>query len=650
MKIKHTLIQDKKSLLKYLKGFLASSSPCKFLDTETTGLGNDDELLGITLHRTGYVSSFIFVDTPYFKGIPIEDLRTVLNPILSEGEWIFHNGKFDCWVLGRVGFHIPKIGFDTMLAIHIHDPDLQKNMETRIKQDFNITKPKFNEVIGKHWNKIDWYLDTKPSQDKKSGEKIPPIITAKVLGKYAAWDGIATEMLYEKYSELIHKESLTKYRNKNGQWEREESQLQKVLYKIEIPLINVLREMKSCGVNIDRQRLFRMEEEILQSLGEVEESIFEEAGCVFNINSSKQKAEVLYEKMGLPILAETNGGSPSTDKHVLYDLAEEGYEIAKRLLKYSSMITLQTSFISKIPTLCDSDGRLRCSFNSAGTRTGRFSSNGPNLQNQPNNDKFPVREGFIATQDWLLAIGDYSQIEPRLFTHMSQDPGLINIYKKEGDIYQGIANDLSISRKQAKVVVLAVSYGIGPNKLAGTLGISAKEASQLINSGFYGEYKKFYNWKRWVEDSAQRKGYVVNMFGRIRRLPNAQLKGGARFAAMRQAVNTIVQGSAADMFKIGMVKLHEEFKNIFKGTPNFLMQVHDELIVEAPKNIVHDVYEVMKHTMENLLPLRIPIKFEGKVCHNWHQMKDDNDFGVLREELGINTNFLIINKLLDNEY
>ena len=645
---KYALIQHKKDLLDYLKGFTTDLSKFRYLDTELTGLKKADELLGITLHKEGYFPCFIFVDTPYFKGIPIEELREILDPILAEGLWVFHNAKFDKLVLQYNGFVLPEVEFDTILAIHIWNPDLDKNMENRLRLDLGIKKPTFAEIIGKKWDKINWYVDTKPSICKKTGDTLPPLITVKNFGKYGAWDGVATELLHRHYAPLVHDEYHTPYKDAKGKTVRDASDLSDILYRIEIPLIEVLRDMKHTGVKIDKPRLYRMDDEIQGGLERAKKAIYKTAKCEFNVNSGDQKATVLYEKMGLPILARTKGGKPSTKGDTLEALADQGHQIAKDLLAHSSIKTLHSSFIATIPGLCDADGRLRCSFNSTGTRTGRFSSNGPNLQNQPNNDEFPVREAFIADVGKLLVIGDYSQIEPRLFTHMSQDTALINIYKSHGDIYQGIANDLEITRKHAKLVVLSVSYGIGPDKLAGSLGITVKEAKQLINTGFYGEYPTFAKWKRWIENTAKRKGYVVNMFGRIRRLPNAKGYGAPFYKAMRQAVNTVVQGSAADMFKIGMIELHKVLKKEFNDQGKMLIQVHDELILEAVDYLAHDVFDRTVDVMENLLDLKVPIVFEGKVCHNWAQMKNDDDLGVLRSDIvkPLDTSFLLANNLL----
>ncbi len=614
MKIKFEIIKEEAHLVKFLKDFSTSGLPT--FDTETTSLNFNSQLLGITLYDGVKPPAFVYSNTPYLSGIPKNRLIELLNPIFLKGEWGAHNGLYDIWVLKCKGFNPPKLSDDSMIAIHLWDCELMKNLETRVKEDFKYSKPKFTEVIGKNWNRIDWIKDT------QSG-----LINHNNLAEYAAEDGFWTYQLIKKYVDKVVSPTIT-YKHK-GQTQEDSSRLLSLYKNIEMPLIEVLADMKYQGVKIDLKLLETLRFHVEQDIEALREEIYEEAGAIFNINSSQQKAKILYENLKLPVLSYTKGGSPATDSSTLEELANSGAPIAKLLTKYSEINKIYTGYILSIPNLVDSDGRLRCNFNSSGTKTGRFSSSDPNLQNQPNNDEYPIRKAFIAEEGNLLSIGDFSQIEPRLMSHLSQDEKLIKIYHEGGDIYQGIADDLKITRKQAKVVVLAISYGMGPAKLANSLGISEKEANQIIYKDFYGTYKTFANWKSWVEKEAEKKGYVTTMFGRIRRLPGIKSSNKSEFfGALRQAVNTVVQGSAADFCKLAMVKLHERFVKELDGRAHILLQVHDELVSEAPRADILKTKFLMEDVMENLLKFRVPIKFECKICNNWAEMKDDSFTGV----------------------
>jgi DNA polymerase-1 len=345
---------------------------------------------------------------------------------------------------------------------------------------------------------------------------------------------------------------------------------------------------------------------------------------VFNMNSPKQKAEVLFDKLKLPQTKATKSGGRSTDAAVLEDLAERGYEIAQHMVDYSTLQKLDSGYIKAIPRLINEDGRLRCDFNSGGTKTGRFSSSNPNLQNQPNNDDYPIRASFIPADGYDLAGADYSQIELRMMAHAAQDRKLMDAFWNGEDIHGRVARDLGIPRKGAKVVNFGVLYGMGPDKLARTLGISSKEAASIV-TGYESTYRGYARWKENTETFATKHKYVKTIFGRIRRLPDASNPRNrtAYFAALRQGVNTVIQGSSADLMKIAMCKVYNRFKRDNLDA-HILLTVHDELLIEASNAHIVEAYEVLVNEMESAVKLTVPIIAEGKICTNWSQMKDDD--------------------------
>jgi DNA polymerase-1 len=587
----YNIISSKESFEQYL----STVEDLLVFDTETTGLKINSNLLGISLYDTVRNPVFIPTNTYFGQGLSIKDIVDVCNRHFPRLKGIAHNCKYDLIVLKVNGISDINVVADTMIMVHTYNPDLQQNLETRIEEDFGYSKQTFSEIIGKSWEKIDW------KKDVKNG-----IIKLEQLAEYACEDVFYTYELYKKYKVLLEKDNL-----------------QKVHEKIEIPIAYVLRDMFIDGVYVDVDLLHSMGERVEKELSNLMKKIHDEAGCVFNINSSKQKAEVLFDKLRLPCNKQTKKGARATDTAVLEELAEKGYAIAKYMVEYSELQKLNSGYIQAIPRMVDADGRLRCNFNSCGTKTGRFSSNNPNLQNQPNNNKFPVRAAFRAPQGYKLIVLDYSQIELRMMGHASQDKLFTKAFFDKVDIHQKVANDLGIDRKGGKTINFAVLYGLGPENLSKKLNISVERAKQIIKS-YYDTYTGYASWKERTENFAKRNGYVRNLFGRIRRLPDAFSDNKALyFGALRRSVNTIIQGSSADLIKLAMIAIHREFKKRNLDA-RLLLQVHDELVAEAHESCAVEAYEIMVHLMENVVPLTVPIVAEGLICDTWADAKDDN--------------------------
>lgn len=557
-------------------------------DTETESLSIDAILLGISLYGAGVEPAFVPVDYYFDNTLSIHTIRSVFSELMPGRKAIAHNAKYDLGVFHWNKITAPEVIADTLAMVHCYDPDREKNLEKRVKEDFHIEKPTFKEIIGKNWDRIDWKSEA-------------PTLYLK-LAEYAAADAYYTYKLYKKYKPLLEQDDLLKIHD-----------------GIELPMAYLLHDMHKRGVRINVGALEEMGSRIGEASERITQNIYKEAGAVFNINSGPQKAKILYEKLGLPIYKHTGKGAPSTDADVLEKLAAKGYTIAEDLVKYSELQKLNSGYIQSIPRFVDHDGMLRCNLNSCGTRTGRFSSDHPNLQNQPNNDEFPIREAFIARPGYKLLCADYSQIELRVMAHVSQDERFTEAFWNGEDIHGRVAKDLGIERKHAKIVNFGVLYGMGPESLANFLKLTVKEASEMIRD-YENTYRGYAVWKAKTERKAARDGYVKTIHGRIRRLPGVTSSNkGAYYGALRQACNTVIQGSSADIIKLAMLRIFKEAQEV-----GLLIQVHDELLAEARESAAVDAYYQMVNIMENTVKLRVPLIAEGKILDNWSQMKNDN--------------------------
>lgn len=332
--------------------------------------------------------------------------------------------------------------------------------------------------------------------------------------------------------------------------------------------------------------------------------------------------------MGLPVLKATKSGGRSTDSDVMEMLADKGYKIAEYFVKYSEIQKLNSGYIQSIPALVDRHNVLRGDLNSNGTKTGRFSSQNPNLQNQPNNHDFPIRRAFIPRPGMVFLNYDYSQLELRVMAHVSQDKHFLEVFRNGEDPHGDVARRLGIPRRDAKVVNFGVLYGMGSEKLAKTINVSTKEADKIINVDYLRTYAGFAAWKVQTENFVKRHGFVKNIFGRIRRLPNAT-KGPLErtpkefYGALRQSINSPIQGSGADMVKLAMIKMATRFKE--EGIDaHLVLQVHDEVLVEVSIPDMYRAQEIVIDSMENAVKLSVPMLVDGKIITNWAEMKDDD--------------------------
>lgn len=603
---KGLLLSSARELEEYFEGL--ESGGLLTWDWETTGLEYDSIPLGLALHQRGKEPCFCPVDYFFTEAVSIGDVVELCNKYFPRFRMIGHNTKFDSMINIMQGIKDENcpIFADTLTMVHLYDPALDMQLETRVAEDFGYRKPTFSQKCEEafpgskrgqwKWSKINWSV---------SGNDLLSILAA-----YACEDAYWETKMYYHYRPKLDGDAM---------W---------VLENIEMPLVNILRDMKIRGVLIDVPFLRSLGEVVDVKLAELREAIYAEAGCVFNLQSSPQKQNILYDKMGLPVLKATKSGGRSTDSDVMEMLADKGYKIAEYFVKYSEIQKLNSGYIQSIPALVNRHNVLRGDLNSNGTKTGRFSSQNPNLQNQPNNHDFPIRRAFIPRPGMVFLNYDYSQLELRIMAHVSQDKHFLEVFRNGEDPHGDVARRLGIPRRDAKVVNFGVLYGMGSEKLAKTINVSTKEADKIINVDYLRTYAGFAAWKVQTENFVKRHGFVKNIFGRIRRLPNAT-KGPLErtpkefYGALRQSINSPIQGSGADMVKLAMIKMATRFKE--EGIDaHLVLQVHDEVLVEVSIPDMYRAQEIVIDSMENAVKLSVPMLVDGKIITNWAEMKDDD--------------------------
>ena len=410
--------------------------------------------------------------------------------------------------------------------------------------------------------------------------------------------------------------------------EIEKEGLAKLFYDIEMPLIEVLADIEIAGIKIDLPLMAGFSKELKKELAGIEKRIYFLAGEEFNINSPKQLQEILFEKLGLRTLKKTKTGF-STDVGVLEELALE-HELPKEILEHRTLSKLKNTYVDALPMLINPHtGRLHTSFNQTVTATGRLSSSDPNLQNIPIRGEWGkrIREAFIADEGHLLLSSDYSQIELRVLAHLSQDEGFLEIFKNDGDIHTRTACELfgitpenitSEMRRRAKTVNFGIVYGISPYGLSQQLGIHPEEAKFYIDTYFmrHSGVKNYIDTK--ISEAAET-GYVSTIFQRKRAIPELKSTNkNIRQLGERLAMNTPIQGSAADIIKIAMINIWRRLKKEGLRT-KMLLQVHDELLFEVPIKEKDKVQSLVREEMENAVKLDVPLKVDIGVGKNWSE-------------------------------
>ncbi len=531
-----------------------------------------------------------------YPGIPAQinkkDALTMLAQIFEDERLakIGHNLKYSIIILNQDGIHVKGPLFDTMIASYLINPNKPNHgLEEVALEYLSYRKKTFMEVINK-----------KSSFSEVSLEEA----TA-----YASENASLSLELKEVLFNALR-----------------ENALENIYLNIEMPLIYVLADMEEAGVKIDPTNLEGISKELERELGGIQRRIFFLAGEEFNINSPKQLSKVLFHSLGFQPRKRTKTGY-STEIGVLEELAESD-ELPREILNYRSLSKLKTTYIDVLPTLINpKTGRIHTSFNQTATATGRLSSSDPNLQNIPIKGDWGrrIRETFIAEEGNLLLSADYSQVELRILAHLSNDEGLIDAFRNNLDIHARTASEIfnipidkvtPDIRRIAKTVNFGVIYGISPFGLSETLSISRDEAKKYIEQYF----KRHPGVKSYIEknlDEARNKGYASTLFGRRRAIPEIKSKNSnIRQQGERLAINSPIQGTAADIIKIAMINIWKKIKDGGLKT-RMILQVHDELLFELPAQELETVKDIVKKDMEEVTKLQVPLSVDINYGKNW---------------------------------
>ncbi len=408
--------------------------------------------------------------------------------------------------------------------------------------------------------------------------------------------------------------------------------LRRVYEDIELPLVPVLADMERAGVRVCSKRLGQLSAEMEAEIGRLTGEIYEAAGTEFNINSPKQLGEVLFERLNLPATKKTRKTKGySTDQSVLEDLAEN-YELPKLVLEYRHLAKLKSTYVDTLPGLIRKEtGRVHTSFNQTGAATGRLSSTAPNLQNIPVRTEIgrKIREAFIPEEGNRLVSADYSQVELRILAHLSEDEVLIDAFRNQEDVHERTAREVfgkaaeqnrAEYRRRAKVINFGIVYGLSAFGLAQRLKLDKDEAQTFIDA-YFERYKGVRTWLDRTVEEARKTGVVRTLFGRLRPIPDIHSANyNLRQFAERTAVNTPIQGTAADIMKLAMIRTHKSLRDN-KMSTRLLLQVHDELVLEAPEDEVQKVSELVLEAMQGAAELSVPLAADLNVADNWKDMK-----------------------------
>jgi DNA polymerase-1 len=579
-----------------LSDVLGRSSEFAF-DTETTSKEPvGARLVGLSFSTSPGEAYYIPVGHTSGRNIPLKLLRETIGKLLENGEIvkIGHNIKYDMIVLEQVGIAVKDPIFDTMIASYLLEPSRrQHGLDSLAMQYFCHRMIPIQDLIGK---------------GKK--QKCFSEVEVERASEYSCEDADFTLQLKEKLTPVL-----------------QAADLYSLFNDVEIPLIFVLSHMEMSGISVDPDLLGAMSDELEVKLRDLEREIYFIAGEEFNINSTRQLSDVLFGKLKLPAPKKTKTGF-STDISVLEQLAPL-HDLPGKILNYRQIMKLKSTYLDALPRLInEKTGRIHTSYNQTVTSTGRLSSSDPNLQNIPIRTELgrEIRRAFIPENaDWMLLSADYSQIELRILAHLSGDPNLKKAFVEDSDIHRQTASLIfnippeevdSDNRQHAKVVNFGVIYGMGSWGLSKELQISQEQADEFI-SNYFNTYPGVKTYQDQLIEECRKKGYVTTLLSRRRYLPeinssNAQVR---RFAE-RVAINTPIQGSAADLIKVTMIHIFKRMKKS-RLKSKMILQVHDELVFEVHRREIDCMTTLVRDEMETGLKLDVPLKVTIGVAGNW---------------------------------
>lgn len=570
------------------------------IDTETTSLNYmNADLVGIAISLSPEQSYYIPLRHDYEgapEQLPREWVLEKLKPLLEsdQAKFVGQNLKYDSHIFANVGIQLKAIAFDTMLESYIHNSvGSRHDMDSLAKKYLGRETVKFEDIAGKGKKQLTFNQ-----------------IDVDVATRYAAEDADITLALHQHLWPLVQEFEGT----------------QKVFSEIEMPLLHVLNSMERNGVLVDGEKLAAQSAEIAKKLKQLEEQSYELAGDTFNLGSPKQLQEVLFDKLELPILKKTPKGQPSTAEEVLVELAVD-YELPALILEHRGLSKLKSTYTDKLPDQINArTGRIHTSYHQAVAATGRLSSSDPNLQNIPikTEQGRKVRDAFIAPKGRCLIAADYSQIELRIMAHLSQDKGLLDAFAAGEDIHAATAGEIfdtddvsSEQRRAAKAVNFGLIYGMSAFGLGRQLGIDRNEAQHYINT-YFARYPGVEEYMNRTREFAHEHGFVETLWGRRLYLPEIRSSNGMRRkAAERAAINAPMQGSAADIIKLAMLKLDTWLEG--KDDILMIMQVHDELVFEAANSKAEEYAKAISDQMMNAASLDVPLLVSAGIGQNWQE-------------------------------
>ncbi len=580
------------------------------VDTETTSVRPvEADLVGISLSCQEGEGDYIPVghlpEAASQPQLSLDWVREQLGPVLADASITkyAHNANYDLIVLQQHGMMVRGLLFDTMIAAYLLDPSGRNlGLKGLAWQEFGVEMTPIAELIGKGKNQL--------TMDRVSVERVYP---------YAAADADMTFRLVARQEPLL-----------------KDKQLWSLFTEVEMPLVPVLIDMECTGVALDVGFLQQMSRELHLRLAELVQQVYQRVGYPFNLNSSQQLSQALFTKLALPTAGVPRGksGRYSTAAGVLEKL-QGAHPVVDLILEHRQLSKIKSTYVDALPLMVNSrTGRLHTSWNQTGTVTGRISSSEPNLQNIPIRTDIGrrVRQAFVARPGCMLLGADYSQVELRILAHLSGDENLLAAFRRGEDIHASTAasilgvplNEVTPDmRRLAKTINFGLIYGMGAWGLAARTDLTREEAAEFI-SKYFAQYPRVQQYLATVKQQAEEQGYVETLLGRKRYFPalrpGSRVHGNLKAAAQRMANNHPIQGTAADIIKIAMIRLHDELQE--RGlSSKMILQVHDELVLEVPDDELERVTRLVRSVMEGAYELDAPLKVDIKTGRHWREME-----------------------------
>lgn len=601
-KSKYETVTDKAAFENWLKKL--EQAPLFAFDTETTSLDYmEAEIVGVSFSTAPGEAAYVPVAHDYPDAPEQLDRDYVLGALkpLLESDSVKKVGqhlKYDKNVLANYDINLQGIAFDTMLESYVlNSTATRHDMDSLAMAYLNHKTIHFEEIAGKGAKQLTFNQ-----------------IDLNEAAPYAAEDADVTLRLHEEI------------------WRRLEQHepLKNLLLDVEVPLASVLSRMEQLGVLIDSQKLNQQSQDLAKRITELEASVHEAAGETFNLGSTKQLQQILFEKLSLPVIKKTPKGAPSTSEEVLQELALD-YPIPKMIMEYRGLTKLKNTYTDKLPKMINHrTGRVHTSYHQAVTATGRLSSTDPNLQNIPirTEEGRRVRQAFVPRDGYKIVAADYSQIELRIMAHLSEDQGLLDAFSQGKDIHKATASEVfsvplekvtADQRRSAKAINFGLIYGMSAFGLSRQLNIPRNDAQKYMDL-YFERYPGVLRYMDETREHAKETGYVETVFGRRLYLPDIKASNGARRkGAERAAINAPMQGTAADIIKLAMLRVDEWIQKEAASDVFMMMQVHDELVFEIKEEVVEERVASIVALMEQAAALSVPLQVEAGTGENWDE-------------------------------